>query len=60
MVFRVHRFFAGHVSKKALLTLLLPLSIASFFGTIIIAALYFPVPYDWSARAISKDRKSVV
>jgi len=53
MTFRVHRFFAGHVSKKALLTMLLPLSIASFFGTIIVAALLFPVPYDWSVRAIS-------
>jgi hypothetical protein len=53
MVFRVQRFFAGCVSKKALLTMLLPLSIASFFGTIIAAAFFFPVPYHWSVRAIS-------
>jgi len=36
-----------------LLTILLPLSIASFFGTVIVGAFFFSVPYDWSVRAIS-------
>ena len=49
----IKKIFAGHVSKRALLTILLPLSIASFFGTVIVAAFFFPVPYDWSVRAIS-------
>ena len=53
MTLKVQRVFAGHVSKKVLLTMLLPLSIASFFGTLIVAALFFPVPYDWSVRAMS-------
>ena len=46
--------FTGHVSKTVLLTMLLPLSIASFFGTVIVAAFYFPVPYDWTVRTMSK------
>ena len=53
MAFRIQRFFTGCVSKKVLLTMLLPLSIASFFGTIVAAAFFFPVPYDWSVRVIS-------
>jgi hypothetical protein len=31
----------------------LPLSIASYFGTVIVAAFFFPEPYDWTVRAIS-------
>jgi hypothetical protein len=50
---RIQRVLAGCVSKKALLTMLLPLSIASYFGTVIVAAFFFPVPYHWSVRAIS-------
>ncbi len=50
---RIPRFFAGCVSKRALLTMLLPLSIISYFGTVVVAAFYFPVPYHWSVRAIS-------
>lgn len=46
--------FAGHVSQTALLTRLLPLSVASFFGMLIAAASYFPNGYDWRARVISK------
>jgi hypothetical protein len=46
--------FAGYVSKKTLLTIFLPLSIASFFGTLIVAAFYIPVPYDWTVRTMSK------
>jgi hypothetical protein len=54
MARRIQIVFAGHVSKTVLLTMLLPLSIASFFGTVIVAAFYFPVPYDWTARTMSK------
>ena len=46
--------FAGHVSRTALLTIFLPLSIASFFGTLIVASFYIPVPYDWTMRTMSK------
>jgi hypothetical protein len=53
MTRRIQQIFAGHVSKMVLLTVLLPLSIASFFGTVIAAAYYFPVPYHWSTRTIS-------
>jgi hypothetical protein len=53
MARRIQWVFAGHVSRKVLLTRLLPLSIASFFGTVITAAFFFPVPYDWRVRAIS-------
>ena len=53
MARRIQRFFAGHVSKKVLLTMLLPLSIASFFITVIIAAYFFPLPYNWVRRPIS-------
>ena len=53
MTRNVQRVFAGHVSKTVLLTIFLPFSIASFFGTVIVAAFFFPVPYDWSVRAMS-------
>jgi hypothetical protein len=46
--------FTGHVSKTVLLTRLLPLSVASFFGTLIVAALVIPTGYDWRVRVISK------
>lgn len=54
MTRRIHRAFTGHVSKTVLLTRLLPLSIASFFGTVIVAAFFFPERYDWSVNVISK------
>jgi len=46
--------FAGHVSKTVLLTIFLPFSIASFFGTLVVASFYIPVPYDWTVRTMSK------
>lgn len=46
--------FVGNVSKSVLLTRLLPLSIASAFGTLIVAAHLFPKDYDWRVRVISK------
>jgi hypothetical protein len=45
--------FAGHVSKTALLTRLLPLSVVSFFGTLIAAAFFLPTAYDWRVRVMS-------
>lgn len=44
---------AGHVSKTTLLTILLPLSFASLFGTLIAAAAVLPTGYDWRERVIS-------
>jgi len=52
MARRIQRIFAGHISKTALL-IMLPISIASFFGTVIISAFFFPTPYDWSIHVIS-------
>jgi hypothetical protein len=53
MTRRTQSVFTGYVSKKVLLTILLPLSIASFFGPLIVAAFFFPVSYDWTARVMS-------
>src|SRR6266536_1919320 len=49
----IQKLLTGHVSKAALLTKLLPLSFASFFGTLITAAFFFPGQYDWRQRVIS-------
>jgi hypothetical protein len=49
----IQNLFTGRVSKNTLLTLLLPLSFVSCFGTLIAAAFLFPIPYHWSVRAIS-------
>lgn len=49
----IQKHFAGHVSKTALLTTLLPLSFASLFGTLIAAAFFFPTGYDWRVRVVS-------
>jgi hypothetical protein len=48
----IQRFFSGQVSKTALLTIL-PLSFASFYCTVIAAAICFPERYDWRVRVIS-------
>lgn len=53
MLRSIPNFAAGHVSKTALLTKLLPLSFASCFGTLIAAAFLFPARYDWHERVIS-------
>jgi len=53
MARRIQSVFTGYVSKKVLLTILLPLSIAFYFGTLIVAAHFFPLPYDWTVRAMS-------
>lgn len=45
--------FTGRVSKRALATRWLPLSAASFFGTLIAAGLVFPPGYDWRVRVMS-------
>jgi hypothetical protein len=49
----ISNLLAGHVSKTALLTRLLPLSFALSFGTLIAASFYFPGGYDWGQRVIS-------
>ena len=50
----VHRYFAGHVTRTLLLAVLLPLSFASLFGALIVAARFFPTSFDWRVRVISK------
>jgi hypothetical protein len=49
----IRRHFTGNVSKTALLTIVLPLATALLFGTLIIAAVYFPGGYDWRVVVIS-------
>jgi succinate dehydrogenase/fumarate reductase cytochrome b subunit len=40
-------------SRQALLRVFLPLILLSYFGTLALAALLFPEPYDWRYRVIS-------
>ena len=49
----IQKHFAGHVSRTALLTRLLPLSFASLFGGLVAAACFFPTGYDWRVSVIS-------
>ena len=49
----MQRYFAGHVSKTVLLTRLLPLSFATLFGSLLVAAFFFPTSFDWRLRVIS-------
>jgi hypothetical protein len=49
----IQEYCAGNVSKRMLLTVLLPLSFLSIFGTLIIAARDFPGDYDWKRQVIS-------
>jgi len=46
--------FFGDVSKSALLTSLLPISFVASFGTLVVAACFYPAGYDWRVRVISK------
>lgn len=50
----IQRCFAGHVTRTLLLTVLLPLSFASLFGALIVAARLYPTSFDWRVRVISK------
>ena len=50
----IQRHFAGHVTRTLLLTVLLPLSFASLFGTLVVAAHLYPTSFDWRVRVISK------
>lgn len=49
----MQRFFAGQVTRTVLLTRLLPLSFASLFGALFVAALFYPTAFDWRVRVIS-------
>src|ERR1700761_7105147 len=40
-------------SRGTLRWVFLPLILISFFGSLIVAAWFFPVPYDWRTRVIS-------
>jgi hypothetical protein len=40
-------------SREGVLRVLLPLILLSYFGTLIVAALLFPEPYDWRYRVMS-------
>jgi hypothetical protein len=50
---RFSSFFAGHVSRSTLLTRLLPLSFASFFGSLLIGILLFPGTFHWKKQVVS-------
>lgn len=49
----LQKLVTGHVSRTVLLTVLLPLSVVSLFGSLTAAASCFPNGYDWGVRAIS-------
>jgi len=50
---RTWDFFAGRVSRSTLLTRLLPLSFATFLGTLLLGILWFPVPFLWQKHVLS-------
>lgn len=41
------------LSRRAVLHVFLPLILLSYFGTLAVAALLFPEPYDWRYRVVS-------
>lgn len=49
----IQKYISGNVSRHVLLTVLLPLSFSSIFGTLFIAAQYYPGGYDWQREVIS-------
>jgi len=49
----IRKHFVGHVSKPVLLTRLLPLSVASLFGALGAAAVFYPTSFDWRVQVIS-------
>lgn len=49
----IRQYVEGNVSRTSLLTVLLPLSFLSIFGTLVIAAQNFPGDYDWKRQVIS-------
>ncbi len=50
----IRKYIAGHVSRAALLTWLLPLSLAAFCVTVGIGICLFPGSYDWRTCVISR------
>jgi hypothetical protein len=48
------QYAVGNLSKRLLLRVWLPLIALSYFGTLIIAALWSPQSYNWRTKAISK------
>ena len=49
----IQKYITGQVSRTTLLTTLLPLSFASLFGALIVAAFLFPKNYSWQVNVIS-------
>jgi hypothetical protein len=49
----VKKFFTGDFSREFLLTRLVPVVLAFFFGGMLISDLLYPGPYDWRYMTIS-------
>lgn len=48
------RFFSGTISKKALVSMVIPLILAVLIGTLLYANLVYPTAFDWRYLVISK------
>jgi hypothetical protein len=50
---RLLNFFSGNVSRRTLVSTLVPLIFIFYFGTLILAVAVFPKSYDWRSSVIS-------
>ncbi len=46
-------FFTGNISRHRMITVLLPLLFIVYYGTMFLALMFYPTPYDWRFMAIS-------
>jgi len=53
MFAKLFKFLSGDLTKRTPLFTLIPLMFISYFGTLGLAVLFFPGPYDWCDRSIS-------
>ena len=54
MVSKLLRYLRGDLTRKTVLTVLLPLILLSYFGVLALAVLLYPDSYDWRYLSISK------
>ena len=53
MLAKPFNFLSGDLTKRTLLFALIPVMFVSYFGTLGLAVLLFPGPYDWRDKSIS-------
>jgi hypothetical protein len=51
---RLSDFYSGRLKQRTLLRILIPLILASYFGSLTLAIWLYPGPFDWRTKAISK------